>query len=211
MQLMPLPILLQVRKAQVAIGDREVYTNAEGERMSRLKEVNSDWIIRRLERWGRRVGFLLYAYTVATTWKHPRCVMELCLLHTQDALPFIGPEKGALLQQLVREKQPRLAVEVGTLCGYSTLLIAQAMSPDAQLISLECDWKWALVAKRFVYQATNGDKKSKPVRSWGLFQPETPMAIDQSKSRLPSCKNLQDGTMLFLSDLGSLLCSWTSA
>ncbi|BDA41967.1 probable transmembrane O-methyltransferase homolog at C-terminar half [Coccomyxa sp. Obi] len=123
----------KVRKAQVAIGDREVYTNAEGERMSRLKEVNSDWIIRRLERWGRR-----------------------------DALPFIGPKKGALLQQLVREKQPRLAVEVGALCGYSTLLIAQAMSPDAQLISLESDWKWALVAKRFVYQATTGDKKSKP-------------------------------------------------
>ena len=29
--------------------------NEEGERMSRLKEVNSDWIIRRLERWGQRV------------------------------------------------------------------------------------------------------------------------------------------------------------
>ena len=47
--------LLQVRKAQVNIGDREVYVNEEGERMSRLKEVNSDWIIRRLERWGQRV------------------------------------------------------------------------------------------------------------------------------------------------------------
>lgn len=81
----------------------------------------------------------------------------------QDALPFIGPKKGALLQQLVRKQRPRLAVEVGTLCGYSALLIAQAMSPDAQLISLECDWKWALVAKRFVYQATTGDRSSKPV------------------------------------------------
>ncbi len=59
MQSRLLSILLQVRKAQVAIGDRELFTNAEGERMSRLKEVNSDWIIRRLERWGRRVGFLL--------------------------------------------------------------------------------------------------------------------------------------------------------
>ncbi len=56
-----------------------------------------------------------------------------------------------------------MAVEVGTLCGYSTLLIAQAMLPDAHLISLESDWKWALVAKRFVYQATTGDESSKPV------------------------------------------------
>ncbi len=71
----------------------------------------------------------------------------------------------------MRDKRPKLAVEVGTLCGYSTLLIAQAMSPDAQLISLESDWKWALVAKRFVYQATTGDKKSKPVISWDLLKP----------------------------------------
>ncbi len=68
LDLQPLPILLQVRKAQVAIGDREVYTNAEGERMSRLKEVNSDWIIRRLERWGRRVGLVLYAFIVGAAW-----------------------------------------------------------------------------------------------------------------------------------------------
>ncbi|CAL5219272.1 g1072 [Coccomyxa viridis] len=125
----------EVRKAQVSIGDREVYVNKEGERMSRLKEVNSDWIIRRLERWGQR-----------------------------DGMPFIGPQKGALLQQLVRERQPRQVVEVGTMCGYSALLIAQAMGPGRQLISIEADWKWALAAKRFVWQGTQGDKSSKPAQ-----------------------------------------------
>ena len=50
---MPMPV--QVRKAQISIGDREVVVNSEGERVSRLKEVNSEWIIRRLERWGRKV------------------------------------------------------------------------------------------------------------------------------------------------------------
>ena len=79
-------------------------------------------------------------------------------------MPFIGPQKGALLQQLVRERQPRQAVEVGTMCGYSALLIAQAMGPGRQLITFESDWKWALAAKRFVWQATQGDKTSKPVR-----------------------------------------------
>ena len=45
----------QVRAAQIRLGDREMAVNAEGERVSRLKEVDCDWILRRLERWGRRV------------------------------------------------------------------------------------------------------------------------------------------------------------
>lgn len=78
-------------------------------------------------------------------------------------MPFIGPKKGAILQELIRERRPRQVVEVGTMCGYSTLVMAQAMGPDAHIISLEADWKWALAAKRFVWQATQGDKSSKPV------------------------------------------------
>lgn len=46
----------QVREAQIAFGDREVFVNESGERMSRLKEVNDDWVLRRLERWGRWVS-----------------------------------------------------------------------------------------------------------------------------------------------------------
>ena len=45
----------QVRAAQIRLGDRELTVNAAGERVSRLKEVDADWILRRLERWGRRV------------------------------------------------------------------------------------------------------------------------------------------------------------
>ena len=44
----------QVRAAQIRLGDRELTVNAAGERVSRLKEVDADWILRRLERWGRR-------------------------------------------------------------------------------------------------------------------------------------------------------------
>lgn len=92
------------------------------------------------------------------------CCSELAsFVSAQDRMPFVGPKKGALLQRLVRDRAPRLAVEVGTLCGYSALLIAKAMAPEARLVTLESDWKWALVAKRFVWQATQGDKL-KPVR-----------------------------------------------
>jgi predicted O-methyltransferase YrrM len=59
-------------------------------------QVNDDWILRRLEKWGRR-----------------------------ENMPFLGPKKGAILQQLVQQQQPRLAVEVGSMAGYSAIVIAQ--------------------------------------------------------------------------------------
>eukprot|EP00877_Chromochloris_zofingiensis_P002138 jgi/Chrzof1/11925/Cz06g14250.t1 len=120
----------RIRDAQIAFGDRELYVNEQGEKMSRLKEVNDDWILRRLERWGKR-----------------------------DAMPFLGPGKGAILQQLVRDKQPQLAVEVGTMAGYSAILIAQALPPSSCLISIEKDLTWVLVAKRFLWQSSQGEKK----------------------------------------------------
>ncbi len=52
------------------------------------QEVDDDWIARRLERWGKR-----------------------------DNMPFIGPAKGTILQQLVADKKPQTAVEVGTMAG----------------------------------------------------------------------------------------------
>lgn len=59
-------------------------------------QVNDDWILHRLEKWGRR-----------------------------ENMPFLGPKKAAILQQLVEQQQPRLAVEVGSMAGYSAIVIAQ--------------------------------------------------------------------------------------
>ena len=82
----------------------------------------------------------------------------------QDGLPFVGPAKAAVLAGLVAERAPALAVEVGALAGYSALTIAKALPPGGRLISIESDWKWALIAKRFVWQAAQGEKRSKAVR-----------------------------------------------
>lgn len=82
----------------------------------------------------------------------------------QDSLPFVGPVKAAVLAGLVAERAPALAVEVGALAGYSALTIAKALPPGGRLISIESDWKWALVAKRFVWQAAQGEKRSMAVR-----------------------------------------------
>lgn len=61
-----------------------------------ILQVDDDWIARRLERWGKR-----------------------------DGMPFLGPKKAAIIQQLLQQHQPQLAVEVGTMAGYSAIKIAQ--------------------------------------------------------------------------------------
>ncbi|MEW5302378.1 MAG: hypothetical protein WDW36_005171 [Sanguina aurantia] len=102
----------EMREAQIRTGDREVFINEQGEKMSRLKEVNDEWILRRLERWGR-----------------------------QDDMPF-----------------PLLAVEVGTMAGYSAITIAQSLlQPGSKLLSFERELQWVLVSKRFLWQASQGE------------------------------------------------------
>eukprot|EP00798_Chlamydomonas_sp_ICE-L_P001931 gene1931-33341_t len=114
-----------LRDKQIKLGDREVFLNDEGEKMSRLKPVNDEWILRRLERWGKK-----------------------------DQMPFIGPQKAPILRQLVEDKKPKLAVEVGTMAGYSALVIAQSLPEGSKLITLEKDWMWFLVANRFKWMAS---------------------------------------------------------
>ncbi|GBF93260.1 hypothetical protein Rsub_05992 [Raphidocelis subcapitata] len=116
-----------VRAAQIRAGDREVYTDDEGRRMSRLKEVDEEWILRRLERWGRREG-----------------------------MPFAGPDKAAALRAAVARAAPAAVVEVGAMAGYSAISIGQALPEGARLISLEKEASWWLAAKRFVWQASEG-------------------------------------------------------
>jgi hypothetical protein len=81
---------------------REVFYNEQGETMSKLKEVDDEWILRRLKRWGRR-----------------------------DNMPFLGPEKAAVVQDIIRRKQPKCVVEVGGMCGYSALKMSQVLPPGA--------------------------------------------------------------------------------
>lgn len=58
------------------------FVASDGSTSSRLKQVDDKWIVARLERWG-----------------------------AQDSLPMVGPKKGAILQDLVREYKPRRVLE----------------------------------------------------------------------------------------------------
>lgn len=56
--------------------------------------------------------------------------------YEKSLLINIGDEKGVLLDAAVRRADPRLALEMGTYCGYSALRIARA-APAARVYSVE--------------------------------------------------------------------------
>jgi len=118
----------RLRQAQIKAGIREVYVNQEGERMSRLRELDDGLIMARLESWGAR-----------------------------DNMPFIGPQKAAILGGLVADKAPRMAVEVGAMAGYSAIAIARALPADGRLVSYERDVWWWAAAARCAWQARSGE------------------------------------------------------
>jgi predicted O-methyltransferase YrrM len=53
------------------------------------------------------------------------------------AFPVLGPAKGRLVRRLVARRRPRRALEIGSLFGYSAILIADALPPGGRLICLE--------------------------------------------------------------------------
>ena len=50
--------------------------------------------------------------------------------------------------RLVEEKAPACVLELGTYCGYSTLLIARALPPGSRLLTVERDSRTAAVAEK---------------------------------------------------------------
>src|SRR5262249_6207900 len=55
----------------------------------------------------------------------------------QSGLPILGPRKGKLLAELVRKHKPRHVLEVGTLIGYSAILMAGELPPGGRVTCVE--------------------------------------------------------------------------
>jgi len=75
-------------------------------------------------------------------------------------LPEIGvkPEEGRFLEFTARACGARLAVEVGTLGGYSGIWIARGLAPGGRLITLEVSEGHATVARRAFERAGLADR-----------------------------------------------------
>ena len=57
----------------------------------------------------------------------------------KQSLPSIGPVKGKILTGIISKYKPKTILEIGTLHGYSAILMADMLPDDGRLITIEKD------------------------------------------------------------------------
>jgi predicted O-methyltransferase YrrM len=67
-------------------------------------------------------------------------LQKLQLLSKDRKIPNISPENAAFLRELVRQRNPKNLLEIGTANGYSTLQFASVLSDDATITTIEYAW-----------------------------------------------------------------------
>ncbi len=70
----------------------------------------------------------------------------------------IGPDQGSFLTLLVGAIGARLAIEVGTFTGYSSICIARGLCDGGRLICLDRSREWAEIGRPFWVQAGVADR-----------------------------------------------------
>ncbi|XP_069738993.1 transmembrane O-methyltransferase homolog [Phaenicophaeus curvirostris] len=65
----------------------------------------------------------------------------------REHLPCLGPQKGGIVERLVRARGPRWALQLGAGSGYEAVLLARSLPPGARLLALEPDPRRAEVAR----------------------------------------------------------------
>lgn len=71
-------------------------------------------------------------------WNKAEAVLrEIEKRANNEFLPIVGPEKGQVITKMVREVKPKRVLEVGTLIGYSAILMGKEMGNDAQMVTIE--------------------------------------------------------------------------
>jgi predicted O-methyltransferase YrrM len=83
---------------------------------------------------------------------------ERVLREIEDAarrrfLPIIGPSRGQILVEVIREIKPKRLLEIGALIGYSAILMGKELGSDAQLITIEINANNAKIAEENIRKA----------------------------------------------------------
>ncbi len=71
----------------------------------------------------------------------------------EQFLPIIGPRKGRILADLVREHKPERVLEIGTLVGYSAILMAKELDESSRIVTIENHASEAKIAKHNIARA----------------------------------------------------------
>jgi predicted O-methyltransferase YrrM len=92
-----------------------------------------------------------------------RVLKSLERMGQKEFVPSIGPVKGKILAKIIRKYKVKTALEIGTLSGYSAILIASLLPyvgsrKKAVVTTIEIDKKIASVAMKNVQKAGFSDK-----------------------------------------------------
>jgi predicted O-methyltransferase YrrM len=82
-----------------------------------------------------------------------KVLKEIEEMTDREFLPIVGPEKGEILANIVRETKPKHVLEVGTRIGYSAILIGKELDDDAQLVTIEIHADEAKLARQNIERA----------------------------------------------------------
>jgi len=66
-----------------------------------------------------------------------KVLKEIERMAMKEFLPIVGPQKGRVLVEAIRKVRPKRVLEVGTLVGYSAILMAKELEDEARLITIE--------------------------------------------------------------------------
>lgn len=87
-----------------------------------------------------------------------RLVATTAEVAAESASLQVAPEQGVLLTMLCRLARARLAVELGTFTGYSSICIARGLAPGGRLLTCDTSREWTDVARRFWEEAGVTDR-----------------------------------------------------
>ena len=74
-------------------------------------------------------------------------------------VPSIGPVKGEIIAAIIKKYKPKNILEIGTLYGYSAILMADKLPEDGKLITIEVDKLIADIARKNIAEAGLLDRK----------------------------------------------------
>ena len=78
---------------------------------------------------------------------------EIEAMGERSFIPSIGPVKGKILAEVVRNAKPKRILEVGVLYGYSSILMAKNSPPGVEIIAVEKNPEHVSVSKRNIMRA----------------------------------------------------------
>jgi predicted O-methyltransferase YrrM len=83
----------------------------------------------------------------------PSILRELEQIAKKEHLPSIGPLKGRIISEIVEKYRPASILEIGTLHGYSAILMGHLLPNDGKLITIEIDRDLANIATKNIEKA----------------------------------------------------------